>query len=46
MVAAADKGRGYEVAKQTYIAIEDDEIDAITIESNHTIDIGSFVPRA
>lgn len=46
VVEAADKGRGYEVAKQTYIAIEDDEIDAIAIESNHTIDIGSFVPRA
>ena len=34
------------MAKQTYLAIEDDEIDAIAIESNHTIDIGSFVPRA
>ena len=46
VVQTADKGRGYEVAKQTYLAIEDDEIDAIAIESNHTIDIGSFVPRA
>ena len=45
VVQSADKGRGYEVAKQTYLAIEDDEIDAIAIESNHTIDIGNFVPR-
>src|SRR3954449_10681813 len=25
--------------------IEDDELDAVTIESNHTIEIDSFVPR-
>ena len=41
-----DKGRGYEYAKGAYIEIDDDEIDAIAIESNHTIDIDSFVPRA
>jgi DNA end-binding protein Ku len=32
-----DKGRGYEV---------DEEIDAIAIESSHTIDIDSFVPKS
>lgn len=46
VVETTDKGRGFEVAKHTYVAVEDDEIDAIAIESNHTIDIGSFVPRA
>ncbi len=41
-----DKGRGYEYAKGAYIEIDDDEIDAIAVESNHTIEIDSFVPRA
>ena len=45
-VDAADKGRGYEVAKNSYIIVEDEELDAITIESNYTIEIDSFVPRA
>src|SRR5262249_44036530 len=39
-----DKGRGYEVDKGVYIQVEDDEIEALEIESNHTIDIDSFVP--
>jgi len=43
-VDAADKGRGYEVGKNTYIQVEDDEIEAIQIESTHTIEIDSFVP--
>lgn len=41
-----DKGRGYEYAKGAYIEVDDDEIDAIAVESNHTIEIDSFVPRA
>jgi DNA end-binding protein Ku len=41
-----DVGRGYEVAKGQYIQVEDDEIEKIQIESSHTIDIDSFVPRA
>jgi len=45
-VEAADKGRGYEVSKGVYVMIEDEELDAISIESSHTIDIDSFVPRA
>jgi DNA end-binding protein Ku len=44
-VEAEDKGRGYEVAKNTYIAVEDEELDAIAIESTQTIEIDSFVPR-
>ena len=46
VVDAADKGRGYETARHEYMFVEDDELDAIAIESNHTIDIDSFVPRA
>src|SRR5256885_2419640 len=40
------KGRGYEVARGQYIIVEDDEIDAIEIESTHVIEIDSFVRRA
>jgi DNA end-binding protein Ku len=44
-VEGADKGRGYEYAKNAYIPVDDDELDAIAIESAHTIEIDSFVPR-
>jgi DNA end-binding protein Ku len=44
-VEGPDKGRGYEYAKNAYIPIDDDELDAIAIESHHTIEIDSFVPR-
>jgi DNA end-binding protein Ku len=40
------KGRGYEVAKGQYLVVEDAELDAIEIESTHTIEIDSFVARA
>jgi DNA end-binding protein Ku len=46
VVEAADKGRGYEIDKNVYIQVEDEELEALEIESNHTIDIDSFVPRA
>ncbi len=46
VVPAEDKGRGYEVAKHEYMAVEDAEIEAVAIESSQTIDIDSFVPRA
>jgi DNA end-binding protein Ku len=39
-------GRGYEVGKGQYLLVEDEEIEKIQIESTHTIDIQSFVPRA
>ena len=45
-VEAADKGRGYEYAKNTYLPIDDDDLEAIEVESNHMIEIDSFVPRA
>jgi DNA end-binding protein Ku len=45
-VASEHKGRGYEVAKGQYLIVEDAELDAIEIESTHTIEIDSFVPRA
>lgn len=45
-VEAADKGKGYEYSKGQYLVIEDEELEAIEIESNHTIEIDSFVARA
>jgi len=41
-----DIGRGYEIGKDQYLQVEDDELEKIQIESTHTIDINSFVPRA
>src|SRR5262245_33094318 len=43
-VEAGDKGRGYEVDKGVFIPIDDDEIEALQIESTHTIDIDRFAP--
>ena len=40
-----DIKRGYEHAKGQYIIVEDEEIEKIKIESKHTIEINSFVPR-
>ena len=45
VVESDQKGRGYELKKGEYIEIEKDELEAVQIESNHTIDIDSFVPR-
>src|SRR3954447_14817293 len=46
VVERDDIGRGYEYAKGQYLLVEDDELEKIKIESTHTIDIGSFVPRS
>jgi len=45
-VEGEDKGRGYEYSKGAYIQVDDDELDAVAIESNRTIEIDSFVPRS
>jgi len=44
-VAPEHKGRGYEVAKGQYLIVEDAELEAIEIESTHTLEIDSFVTR-
>lgn len=44
VVEGEDKARGYELTKGKYVEIEKDELEAVQIESNHTIDIDSFVP--
>jgi DNA end-binding protein Ku len=45
-VEKEDIGRGYEIGKGQYLQIEDDELEKIRIESTHTIEIDSFVPRS
>jgi DNA end-binding protein Ku len=45
VVENGQKGRGYELKKGEYVEIDKDELDAVQIESNHTIDIDSFVPK-
>jgi DNA end-binding protein Ku len=44
-VPPEQKGRGYQIAKNQYLVVEDEEIEKIQIESSHVIEIDSFVPR-
>jgi len=44
-VSNEEKGRGYEYTRNAYILVDDDELDAVAVESTHTIEIDSFVPR-
>ena len=45
VVPREDTARGYEVAKGQYLVVEDEELDAVQIESTRTIDIDQFVPK-
>ena len=45
VVEDGQKARGYELKKGEYVEIEKQELEAVQIESNHVIDIDSFVPR-
>jgi len=46
VVPREDTARGFEVAKGQYLLVEDQEIDAVQIESTRTIEIDQFVPRS
>jgi DNA end-binding protein Ku len=41
-----DKARGYELSKGRYVEIEEEELEAVQLESTHTIDIDHFVPAS
>jgi len=43
-VADDDEVRGYEVAEGKFVVLEDDELEAVGLESTRTIDIDCFVP--
>jgi len=45
VVEREQKGRGYELSKGRYVPIEEDELQAVEVESTHTIDIDAFVPK-
>ncbi|GGH16157.1 non-homologous end joining protein Ku [Alsobacter metallidurans] len=45
-VTSDDQVKGYAVAKNSYVTIDDADLDAIKIESSHTVDIEKFVPRS
>src|SRR6266566_6853699 len=45
VVDSDQKGRGYELKKGEYVEVEKEELEAVQIESNHTIDIDGFVPK-
>ena len=40
-----DRVKGYQIEKGEYVLVEDEELDEVALESTHTIDIESFVPR-
>ncbi|MBN9472123.1 MAG: Ku protein, partial [Bosea sp.] len=41
-----DEVKGYEIGSDEYLLVEEDEIDAVQIESSHTLSIEQFVDRA
>ena len=43
-VAQEDRVKGYKSGDK-YLLLEEDELDEVALESTHTIDIESFVPR-
>src|SRR6202166_4041362 len=45
VVESDQKARGYELKNGEYVEVEKDELEAVQIESNHSIDIDSFVPK-
>ena len=45
VVDVENKVKGYEVDDGQYVLLEEDELDEVALESTHTIEIESFVPR-
>jgi DNA end-binding protein Ku len=45
VVPREDIARGYEIGKGQYLVVEDDELEAVQVESTRTIEIDQFVPR-
>ncbi|MBL6617530.1 MAG: Ku protein [Reyranella sp.] len=45
-VDTADRVKGYQVSKGQYVMVEDEEIEALKLESTKTIEIETFVPAA
>src|ERR1035438_4078072 len=45
-VEPEDRVKGYEVDKDQYVMVDDEELDNVALESTHTIDVAEFVPMA
>ena len=45
MVPREDIARGYEIGKGQYLIVDDEELEAVQVESTRTIEIDQFVPR-
>jgi DNA end-binding protein Ku len=43
---SGQKGRGYEIGLNQFMPVEDEALEALRLESTHTIDIEKFVPRS
>jgi DNA end-binding protein Ku len=43
-VSGDEIGKGYEVAKNEYLIMDEEELEAVQLESTHTIEIDQFVP--
>ena len=46
VVPREDTARGYEIGKGQYLLVEDEEFEAVQLESTRTIDIDQFVPKS
>ena len=46
VIESGQKGRGYEIGRNQFMPVEDEELEALRLESTHTIDIEKFVPRS
>lgn len=44
-VAREDEVKGYERGENDYVIVEDDELEAVALESTRTIEIDTFVPK-
>jgi DNA end-binding protein Ku len=44
-VPQEDRVKGYKIAKDGYVLLEEEELDNVALESTHTIEIESFVDR-
>jgi DNA end-binding protein Ku len=45
-VTEKNEVRGYEIEKDEFLVIEDEDIEAVQIESSHTLSLDSFVEKA
>ena len=45
-VEPEDRVKGFQIEKDQYVLVEDDELDNVALESTHTIDIDEFIPMS